>query len=371
MRSIEDVKELLLALRMAGSSDSVMLLGPPGIGKTEGVYQLLIDEAKFLGKTPIRYDDGKLDTILKNPEKYHVLVDFSLTQCEPSDLIGIPRDEDGHIRYKPLGWAVALAKSSGILFLDEITNVQRMDVQSVMLKLLLEKLVGFTKMRDDVRVIAAGNRPEHSSLAVDSFPEPVRSGRVILLDVDVPQLEEWVDYMDREVGDWDKRIFLFLKRFPQFFYDATEKTDGYDVRATPRSWTKLAKISHKIDAEKIGDLAIGLLGANVAPLLRSFLETKIPKLTELRIEDWDRLTIEQKYFVALELASEPDELLGKNKRFMEVMARNDREMLILTFLLLEKDQRAKIAMRSRTASKEVFNALIYVAKMIRGLEHGL
>jgi hypothetical protein len=95
-----------------------------------------------------------------DPDKYFVYVDLRLTECEPSDLIGIPRDVDSSVQYKPLMWARCLSRSAGVLFLDELTNLQRPDVISACYKLLYDRKAGFTAFHEDVLVVAAGNTPE-------------------------------------------------------------------------------------------------------------------------------------------------------------------------------------------------------------------
>jgi len=92
---IDKLEPLLYKLYNAGKVNrhrkSILILGPPGTGKSLTVYRLAQRIAKNLGKKFVDYNDDLAQEILANPEEYFVYVDFLLNQCEPSDLIGIPR----------------------------------------------------------------------------------------------------------------------------------------------------------------------------------------------------------------------------------------------------------------------------------------
>ncbi len=143
---------------------STLLLGAPGIGKSLTCWKLARTLARIVGKEFIDYDDDKADKILADPDKYFVFVDLRLTECEPSDLLGLPHKINGSVRFSPLLWARCLNKAAGFLLLDELTNIQRPDLITVSYKLIFEREAGFTKFHDDVMLVAAGNRPEHSSV---------------------------------------------------------------------------------------------------------------------------------------------------------------------------------------------------------------
>jgi len=99
---IVELKDLLKRLYNVGDRTSVIILGEPGIGKSEIVKQLAKEIASESGKEFIEYTDDIADEVMKEPDRYFVFCDIRLTEVEPADLIGIPRDDDGHVRYKPL-----------------------------------------------------------------------------------------------------------------------------------------------------------------------------------------------------------------------------------------------------------------------------
>ena len=182
---------------------SLLFLGPPGIGKSTGVNEAAEIIARELGKECISYSDQEAERILANPDKFFVNVDFRLTEAEPSDFLGIPRERNGAVAYHPLLWAMCLSKAAGILFLDEITNVQRLDVISATYKIVLDKRAGFTKFSNDVMVIAAGNNPEESTVA-NLHPAPLID-RVIIYPIEPASIIEWAGWMDANHATWDRR----------------------------------------------------------------------------------------------------------------------------------------------------------------------
>ncbi len=70
------------------------------------------------------------------------------------------------------------------------------DVQAAMLTVALERMVGRTKLPDEVRIVAAANPPDRSAGGVDRTP-PLPN-RFLHIDFE-PTAEEWVDRYARHV----------------------------------------------------------------------------------------------------------------------------------------------------------------------------
>jgi len=366
--TIEEAKKVLEEIYFAGTGNggviSAILIGKSGVGKTEGHLQLAKKLAEKTGKELIILDDvEKVERVMAAPDKYFVDVEFLLTQSSPEDFMGMPRDEKDYIVYKPLAWARVLSRCSGILFLDEFTNVQRLDVQSAVLKILLEKRVGFTKMCDNVFVLAAGNSPEDSELAIDRLPEPIRRGRVVTLKVSPPTMVEWIDYMNNKYGEeWDKRIGAFLYKFPEKFYEKVDKgDDGYSPIASPRTWSKIAITSKRLSEENLEKFMYGMLSKETASIVMSFLNTKVPDISELDEDPtrWRTLGTDSRYFLILEVSNmEPKEVV-KHEKFLTYLSDTDREWIVLLFMFMGgDDKKREVAYILKDKAPKVFKALL-------------
>lgn len=132
-------------IELAIKADTPLLIeGEPGIGKTAQVKAF----AKKLGRP---------------------IVTMLASIREPSDFSGLPvvTDEGGvklvpHSIYKELG-------PDGILFLDEISTAPPA-VQSALLRVVLDKVVGEYKLSEGVRIIAAMNPPEYAANGFELAP---------------------------------------------------------------------------------------------------------------------------------------------------------------------------------------------------------
>lgn len=337
---VSKLKDFLEKMYFAGSADgrvAVLLLGPPGVGKSYTVYEVAKEVAKKADREFVDYNDDVAPEILAEPERYFVFVDLRLTEVEPSDLIGIPKVIDGAVHYKPLLWARCLNKAPGILFLDELTNVQRLDVLSAAYKLILDRKAGFTPFHRDVMVIAAGNSPEHSAIA-NMLPAPLVD-RLMVVDVAPPTVREWAEFMSKVYGDrWDRRTLAFLLAFEAEHYllKPTKDVETLTNFPTPRSWTSLALLLQKGVAEP-EEVAVGLLGPEVGHKFAAFLRTRVDLEQLIREpQRFAELHVDQKYMAATMLGSWVSRAKEKNISrcfgLVDAMAAESREYLVVACL---------------------------------------
>ncbi|MBV9716851.1 MAG: AAA family ATPase [Solirubrobacterales bacterium] len=116
----------------------VLLWGSPGTGKTSAVLAL----GEALG--------WPVETVIGSIR-------------EPSDFAGLPVVVDGAVHLSPPGWARRLCDAGeGLLFLDELTTAPPA-VQAAMLRVVLERVVGDTRLPPGIRVVAAANPPEQAA----------------------------------------------------------------------------------------------------------------------------------------------------------------------------------------------------------------
>lgn len=362
------LEKLYLSYRANGERmPSVLLLGKPGVGKTEGVLQLGQRLAKRLGKEFVDFSKitkEKFVEVVKEPERFFVVIGFAATHAEPTDFSGYPVRDSEHVSLAPLEYAyiLSLPKITGILFVDEITLDSRIDRRSAELKLLSEGQLGFRALSQGVIIVTAGNTDADTSLA-QPLPDPVLRGRVMRFYVSPPSVEEWISYMDSVYnGCWEKKIAAFLMKYKEFLWRRYEGDEGYDPRLSPRNWTKLARILWSIsseitDEEELGMLVGSLISQQEATLLLTFLKTHIPDLEEIAPETWKKLTVDAKYIVTTMLSQrEPEELVERFRELLEVMAETDREFLELLKLLMPLEKRRKLLLFTMRMVPRVYKA---------------
>jgi len=327
-----------------------LILGPPGIGKTEGTMQAAEIIAQRLGLKLVHYDDMEGHKLLRDRDKYFVVVDFRLTEVQNSDLIGVPRTEDGYAVFKPLLWAWVLRQGKGMLVLDEITNVQDPSVIAASYKILGERKAGWIRLSNETMIVAMGNEPEHSSIA-NELPAPLVS-RVTLVELDPPTVDEWASYMNRNYqGMWDTRVLAFLKRFPEDFIETSLDVETLTNYPCPRNYTRTAiDLKMGLDQRMV---CIGNLGPAVGEKLNGFLKVQIPSVQELLRDPvrFNELNLDQKYLCTIELA----EYTGKDPRLvsrdlinlLDTIGAENREFLAVYAITISNVSRKSAAVLER------------------------
>ena len=117
--------------------------------------------------------------------------------------------------------------------------------------------------------------------------------RFKIIKISPPSVDEWMDWMNSKYKDeWDKRVYVFLKRFENegYLLKLPKTPEGLEEYPTPRSWTWLALDLYDgfNDLEDI----CGLVGEEVGMRFHAFLKLNV---------DIDELIAEPKRFHVLEL----------------------------------------------------------------------
>ena len=219
----------------------VLLLGAPGIGKTQIMEQIAAECG--IG-----------------------LVSYTITHHTRQSAIGLPvisRETFGGREYTMTGYTMSeiiasvyqkmekTGLSEGILFIDEVNCVSE-TLAPAMLQFLQCKTFGTHEVPPGWIIVTAGNPPEYNR-SVRDF-DVVTMDRVKKIEVE-PDLEVWKKYA------WEVRVhpavISYLNIRPRNFYRMETTVDGRFF-ATPRGWEDLSrllqvyeKLSKKTDMEVV------------------------------------------------------------------------------------------------------------------------
>ena len=180
---------------------SLMLWGPPGIGKSSIVAEVA------------RQHDLQL-------------VDLRLSQLAPTDLRGLPVAENGVSRWFPPEFLPT--EGRGILFLDEI-NMAPPAMQGIAQQLILDRQVGSYKVPDGWYIWAAGYRKADRA-AVFEMPSAL-ANRFIHLDL-VPDLDSFKAWGLR--SGLSEQVLAFLSFRPTLLHHISPQDPAWP---SPRSWS--------------------------------------------------------------------------------------------------------------------------------------
>ena len=220
----------------------ILLMGPPGVGKTQ-IMEQIAQECDI------------------------ALVAYTITHPTRQSAVGLPfireRDFGGKTRsvteytMSEIIASVYAAmertgKKNGILFIDEINCVSE-TLAPTMLQFLQCKTFGNQAVPEGWVIVAAGNPPEYNK-SVREF-DLVTLDRVRRIDVE-PKLSVWQDYA--RAHRLHPAVTAYLELRPQHFYKIENDVDGVQF-VTARGWEDLSvflqaadKLNLPIDEGVIG-----------------------------------------------------------------------------------------------------------------------
>lgn len=229
------IAEAVSTIRKLPPTIPAMIWGPPGSGKTKALI------AGFA-----------LDGI--------PMIPVLAGQSEPTDLLGIPfNHEDKYAKYVVPYWAYwaseaavddpevpDMYKGPMALFFDDIVTAHE-QTQAAFYKLVDEKHAGEHKIRENVRMIGAGNRVDDAS-AVTDMPKAL-CNRFYHAYVE-PDEEVWLDWATQK-GHIHPHIVFYLRQKPGSLTTFDDFKDKSDIHAfaTPRTWEMLSKALFALDQQ--------------------------------------------------------------------------------------------------------------------------
>lgn len=225
------VRYLAEAVKLSvATNDPLVILGPPGIGKTE-----------IPGQVAAEIDYAYTEMLLAGRDIGDIMLPY------------VGHDDDNNARleihYSPTVPHVnnPLFDGPTLLNIDEVTGAKPM-MQNVLLKALDERLVGEVKLRDDVRIIATGNRSwDHAH--VEKFAAPL-ANRANVIHFE-PDVEFWLDWGLKH--DIHPLVLAWVRFDPAnlFDFDPKQFMAGDFAFPAPRSNKRLSNLCHAKDRTDI------------------------------------------------------------------------------------------------------------------------
>ena len=338
--------------KLESSKISVLIVGEDnidyGIGKSAIIYQyakIRAEEEKREFVVWHELTEKEKHEILKNPERYYVLVDIkgSLIRPEKLELPILKRNGDGEVvwEYPSFLKLFSNEKSAGLLFLDEINTVEE-DLQTMFYELLYQRKIGELPIKGKVFIVACGNLPSTSLIAKAITPQIInRCAFLRPSHLGLGTLESWIQWA--KTNDIDERVIAFVL-WKKYIVNYAE-TD-FEQSTTPRSLELLSKaIKNENDIETIRIFAEAFLNKRDAVDFVTFIQnysilTNFDKFLEDPTKI-DKLSEMQKIIMAIETQKRLSESLQKGdndygKKLMRILER---------FILLERTEYVAMVFR--------------------------
>ena len=185
---------------------SVMIWGPPGVGKSS----VIADVGRQRGLQ---------------------IIDLRLSQLAPTDLRGLPVAGENTARWLPPEFLPR--KGRGILFLDEL-NLAPPIIQGIAQQLILDRKVGSYTVPEGWVIWAAGNRKEDRA-SVHQMPAPL-ANRFLHFEVeaDLASFRRWA--LGRGLHD---QILSFVAFRPELLH---QLDSDHSAWPSPRTWEMASEL---------------------------------------------------------------------------------------------------------------------------------
>ncbi|MGE5361780.1 MAG: hypothetical protein ACM3NQ_22410 [Bacteroidales bacterium] len=243
--TLQQAKKLIQCM---AHEHSFLLLAPPGVGKSDTVYQAAEESG-----LPCRSLLG--------------------TQIAPEDVSGVPRIVGERSVFCPPRVLLPEKPERFCLFLDELPACAP-DVQKAFYSLLLERRIGEFALPPGTWVVAAGNRVQDRALVRSLSSALVNRVTILNVRVDVSEWMAWA----RRAGVREE-VRTFISYMPEALMRPVPQEPV--PFSTPRSWAMfgraldMAEAANQLTREARRALAFGRLSAEDAAVFCALAEESI------------------------------------------------------------------------------------------------
>lgn len=253
-----NVKTLTEMINIGGveyfQTHNVLLYGKQGIGKSEIMKQVFKNHPDF-----------------KNHD-IHVLMLGQMSDV--GDILGLPREVDGHTTFVPPYWWPTGENARPIVLIMDELNRGRPELLQCAFDLTLNKTVAGRSLPAGSVVIAAGNLGEEFQV---NDLDPALNSRFDIYEFK-PSVDEWLSWAT-EAG-LDKRVTTYIGKHNSELERVKEDTEDA-VERTPdrRSWVRVSDFMKKFapNGAKLQDthatILAGIIGLPAAGMFKKFCDT--------------------------------------------------------------------------------------------------
>ena len=210
----------------------IIMLGPPGVGKTAVVSQIAEElDINFVSYSITHHTRQSALGLPFIAQEEFEGEPYSVSEYTMSEIIAaVYRARE------------ASGVAEGILFLDEVNCVSE-TLAPAMLQFLQYKTFGMHRLPEGWAIVCAGNPPEYNRAAREF--DPAMLDRLMRIDVE-PDLQVWQEYA--AAHGVHPAVTTYLDAKPGSFYKVRAAARGSKI-VTSRGWEDLSRMLQAYEAE--------------------------------------------------------------------------------------------------------------------------